>query len=227
MSLSFEDAATPVESVEISLAFKEYYWISTGIVRDDDSRPRYLSDAANGMTLTIAKDHDSSNYFLSINLPEENRNFTFKDTNLLSVLLFAANNFHARPGSDWNVPEDFRLLLAALVDASITDDGSTLNSEIERLEEKHGYGSLSSEQSSIAGEFLFKCYADDGISPFSFCWVQKYEYVDYAVRFDGSDYVIFKDGEPLPEGYQWGVEPSEPEEWYGMQPGLQYKIYKH
>jgi len=227
MSFSFDDAATPVESVEISLAFKEYFWISTGIVRDDDSRPRYLSDAASGMTLTIAKDSQSSNYFLSVSLPDENRNFVFKDSSLRSVLLFAANNFHTVPGSDWSVSEDFRLLLAAFVEASITDDGTTLNSEIEKIESKHGYGSLCSEQSSISAEFMFKCYADDGIPPFAFCWVQKYEYVDYVVAFDGLNFVIAKDGSPITEGYQWGVEPGEPEEWYGIQPGLQYIIYKH
>jgi len=69
MTLSLDDAARPNEG-DVSLKFKEYFWISTGIVKDEDSRPRYLSDAANGMTLTIAKSVDNNDFFLSVNLPE-------------------------------------------------------------------------------------------------------------------------------------------------------------
>lgn len=226
MTLSLDDAARPNKG-DASLKFKEYFWISTGIVKDEDSRPRYLSDAANGMTLTIAKSVDNNDFFLSVNLPEGPEDFCFINTDLISVLLFAAKNYHSRPSADWDVPEEFRPLLAAFVDASINDSGTALNVEIEYLQDLHGYGSLSREQSSIEGEFMFKCYPSDGVAPLAFCWIQKYDCVDYEVSCERSKCVILKDREAVSEDHQWGVEASEPEEWYGIQPGLQYQVYKH
>lgn len=132
MTLSLDDAARPNKG-DASLKFKEYFWISTGIVKDEDSRPRYLSDAANGMTLTIAKSVDNNDFFLSVNLPEGPEDFCFINTDLISVLLFAVKNYHSRPSADWDVPEEFRPLLAAFVDASINDNGTALNAEIEYL----------------------------------------------------------------------------------------------